>query len=278
MVCPRTPSYSLFNNESNEHLIAISTFASTKRKASSFDSENADPIQFPRYKKFKSHNGYPDHFSVAIKYPVTSPRRLTLHTCSPAPRLNTSTTPKSISLIVLAGRSPSRKRFGILNRGKTAPLCTHAGPRHIRAYVDLGFSIDAALSSTTSSYDKCDALSQEQKLPVSKDSWIFDIHEDTPEELESNMMEHSICTLDISSDEESSAKMKDKGKENIPPHDDISQTYADMPGQIVMAESSRVDIKVHAHTSVRRQRQSYSTAGDIDRAPLSELAAGGFYG
>lgn len=120
MVCPRTPPYSLFNNESNEHLTAIST----KRKASSFDSENADPIQFPPYKKFKSLNGYPDHFSVAIKYPVTSPRRLTLHTCSPAPRLNTTTTPKSISLIVLAGRSPSQKRFGILNRGKTAPLCT----------------------------------------------------------------------------------------------------------------------------------------------------------
>ena len=51
-------------------------------------------------------------------------------------------------------------------------------------------------------------------------SWIFDIHQDTEQEKDLNLMNHNACTLDISSDDESRAAVKnDRGKENIPPTD-----------------------------------------------------------
>ncbi len=62
-----------------------------------------------------------------------------------------------------------------------------------------------------------------------KAGWFFDIHEDTPEQEMTNMLQHGACVLDISSDEESEKKArreKDDGadKENIPPPNDVSQT------------------------------------------------------
>lgn len=64
----------------------------------------------------------------------------------------------------------------------------------------------------------------------SKSSWEFDIHEDTPEQEMTNLLQHSTCRLDISSDEECERKARekaeDRGKENVPPADDVSQTSA----------------------------------------------------
>lgn len=62
-----------------------------------------------------------------------------------------------------------------------------------------------------------------------KSSWFFDIHEDTPEQEMTNLLQHSTCVLDISSDEESEQKARrdraeGRDKENIPPADDVSQT------------------------------------------------------
>lgn len=62
-----------------------------------------------------------------------------------------------------------------------------------------------------------------------KPSWFFDIHEDTPEQEMTNLLQHSTCVLDISSDEESERKAsreraEGRDKENIPPPDDVSQT------------------------------------------------------
>jgi hypothetical protein len=112
--------------------------------------------------------------------------------------------------------------------------------------------------------------------PENKSSWFFDIHEDTPEELATNLMEHSTCTLDISSDEESKArKMDERGKENVPPLDDVSQTRSilsphndDLP--------SISDIKARIRSS-RRRREIAHGAIDIDRSPLGEMAAEDFY-
>lgn len=64
-----------------------------------------------------------------------------------------------------------------------------------------------------------------------KSSWEFDIHEDTPEQEMTNLLQHSTCLLDISSDEECKQKLgrekaEGRGKENVPPADDISQTSA----------------------------------------------------
>lgn len=62
-----------------------------------------------------------------------------------------------------------------------------------------------------------------------KASWFFDIHEDTPEQEMTNLLQHGTCVLDISSDEEAELKQRrdrDEGrdKENVPPVDDVSQT------------------------------------------------------
>lgn len=64
-----------------------------------------------------------------------------------------------------------------------------------------------------------------------KASWFFDIHEDTPEQEMTNMLQHGTCVLDISSDEESERKLsrdraEGRDKENVPPVDDVSQTSA----------------------------------------------------
>lgn len=64
-----------------------------------------------------------------------------------------------------------------------------------------------------------------------KSSWEFDIHEDTPEQEMTNLLQHSTCRLDISSDEECERRLgrqkaDDRGKENVPPADDVSQTSA----------------------------------------------------
>jgi hypothetical protein len=114
--------------------------------------------------------------------------------------------------------------------------------------------------------------------PEAKDSWFFDIHEDTEEELATNLMEHSTCTLDISSDEESRARERDcRGKENVPPPDDISQTRTSMTTSPVdAAEMSMHDIKARIRAS-RKKREVEEGAIDVDRAPLGDLAAEDFY-
>ena len=165
---------------------------------------------------------------------------------------------------------------------------TRVDPPKFSTSSGLGFSIDAALSGTIPSYasrqrhssassSKDIALPVSLHEPQSKDSWFFDIHEDTPEELATNLMEHSTCTLDISSDEESVARMKDeRGKENVPPVDDISQTRATFSSSVDVAESSISDLKARI-TASRRRREVDEGAIDIDRSPLGDLAAEDFY-
>ena len=86
-------------------------------------------------------------------------------------------------------------------------------------------------------------------------SWNFQIYEDTPEEELGNIMEHSTGILDISDDEETSAKKNDKGKENIPPLETVSMVST-MPGP-----ATRKNMMV-----------------DEARSPLGDLNASEFYG
>lgn len=105
-----------------------------------------------------------------------------------------------------------------------------------------------------------------------KDSWFFDIHEDTAEELATNLMEHGACTLDISSDEESAARARDeRGKENVPPMDDVSQTRSLVNDT---NEESMRDVKARMRA---RRREAEEGAIDVDRSPLGDLAAEDFY-
>jgi hypothetical protein len=113
--------------------------------------------------------------------------------------------------------------------------------------------------------------------PETKSSWFFDIHEDTLEEEATNLMEHSTCTLDISSDEESAQRSRDeRGKENVPPPNDISQTRTQI-NDVTTGESSMADIKARIRESRRRRRDVDEDACDIDRSPLGDLAAEDFY-
>lgn len=294
---------------------AISVLTSpTKRKATTFedDSENVDPIIFFSPKKSKNADGSskdtlqkpvnyfltkappsPNDFSNALKpTPLSPPRRPILNARSPAPKLNTSLLSKNTPLSAPAGRSPTKKRIGILNRRRTASPFTRVDPPkfgiNTPAATSLGFSIDAALSGTIPSYtSKARTITEDAApslsipllhTPLPKDSWFFDIHEDTEEELATNLMEHSTCTLDISSDEESTLLVKnEKGKENVPPLDDISQTRTQISDPAAQNEASMSALKAAARAS-RRRRELDDGAIEIDRSALGELVAEEFYG
>lgn len=186
------------------------------------------------------------------KLAVPRPRSV-LHPKSPAARLNTGGIVKSSPLSAPAGRSPTRgKRAGLLSsRRRTAGPYSRIDPPSfgLGASSSSGapFSLDAALKGTIPSYTSRDA-SAAPAAPASsiapvtssrssdfpslleadlKSSWFFEIHEDTADQEMTNLLQHSTCTLDISSDEESERRQqreRAEGKENVPPIDDVSQT------------------------------------------------------
>ncbi|OAA51433.1 hypothetical protein NOR_00026 [Metarhizium rileyi] len=173
-----------------------------------------------------------------LKASTSAPRR-TLHPKSPIAKLNTSIT-KSSPISAPAGRSPTGgKKSGIFSsRRRTAGPYTRVDPPSFSLGSAAPFSLDAALKGTLAGYSsrpRSNALSQDSASSVGepdmKASWFFDIHEDTPEQEMTNLLQHSTCVLDISSDEESEQKARrdnaeGRDKENIPPVDDVSQTSA----------------------------------------------------
>lgn len=182
-----------------------------------------------------------------------SPRtRTILQPKSPISKINTSIS-RSSPLSAPAGRSPTRsRRSGILSntrRRTTAGSYSRIDPPHFNLGAAAPFSLDAALKGTIPSYAaRTSASSLSARASVEtpaepssssgsfdlgraemKASWFFDIHEDTPEQEMTNLLQHGTCTLDISSDEESEQRAtreraEGRDKENIPPADDISQT------------------------------------------------------
>ena len=168
---------------------------------------------------------------------TATPRR-TLQPKSPATKLNTAIS-KSSPMSAPAGRSPTRgKRSGILsNRRRTAGPFSRVDPPSFKIGGSAApFSLDAALKGTIPSYASRPSVAKPTPTPKSslqepelKASWFFDIHEDTPEQEMTNLLQHGTCVLDISSDEESAQRARREGrddKENVPPVDDISQTSA----------------------------------------------------
>ena len=121
-----------------------------------------------------------------------------------------------------AGRSPKSKRVGgLLSRRRTSSSpFTRVDPPMFAGSNGLPFSIDAALSSTVSSYRPQKSIETPSLENCVPKGWMFDIHEDTEVELDDLVFEHDTNKLDISddSDEEGNPIMKDtRGKENIPP-------------------------------------------------------------
>jgi hypothetical protein len=229
------------------------------------DSENVDPLFFAKRSKGSNGNAIsglkdgafvkPTNFLLTTKkqqqqQPLSTPThslasahpapRRVIQPKSPAAKLNTAIT-KSSNLSAPAGRSPTRgKRAGILSsRRRTGGSYTRVDPPAFN--LGLGnlssstsapapFSLDAALKGTIPSYASKrtieDTIEDTSAVDV-KASWFFDIHEDTPEQEMTNMLQHGTCVLDISSDEETEQKAKRddrEDKENVPPMDDVSQT------------------------------------------------------
>ncbi|KAI0166930.1 hypothetical protein GGR52DRAFT_80845 [Hypoxylon sp. FL1284] len=239
--------------------------APVKRKASdsldSDDFENVDPTVFSKRSK-GSENTIPskDSFikpasfilaksqstndiSFASPPKTVTPRpRSHLNPKSPVAKLNT-TAAKSTPISAPAGRSPTRgKRVGILSSRRRTGAFSRVDPPAfgLSAGSSAPFSLDAALRGTISSYASRNASASTLRSSASsldfgglhegemtKSSWSFDIHEDTPEQEMTNLLQHSTCVLDISSDEESESRRqreRAEGKENVPPVDDVSQT------------------------------------------------------
>lgn len=231
---------------------AIST-SPVKRKASDIvdadDSENLDPVLFSKRSK-GTDSFFPSKDLKSSTVPITksasnsnilSPTkdalpcpRNTLQPKSPAAKLNTHIA-KSSTFSAPPGRSPFRgKRIGILSsRRRTASPFTRVDPPVFglsKSNSSAPFSLDAALKGTIPSYTRRTTTTAKSDLSDfnegMKSSWFFDIHEDTPEQEMTNLLQHSTCVLDISSDEESETRRqreRAEGKENVPPSDDVSQ-------------------------------------------------------
>lgn len=163
----------------------------------------------------------------------TQPRHI-LQAKSQQIRLNTRIA-ASTTLTAPAGRSPTRgsKKDGILSKRRTQRI----EPPSFGG-VSAPFSLDAALMGTIPSYfgglretksTKSTNTKTESFFPSTmKSDWFFDIHEDTPEQEMTNLLQHSTCVLDISSDEETEKRetrecAEGRDKENVPPTDDVSQ-------------------------------------------------------
>lgn len=201
---------------------------------------------------------------------ATSRPRSILNPKSPAKKLNSNLAKATTPMSAPAGRSPNRgaKRIGILNHRRTGTFA-RVDPPSFNLF-SAPFSLDAAVKGTVPSYTPRSSSSRSTSRHGSDDlysshmksSWFFDIHEDTPEQEMTNLLDHNTCRLDISSDEECEKKMRRdrvdaRGKENIPPPDDISQT------------------------SVRRVTTIISEGGmeyEKPRAALSDLNVAEFYG
>jgi hypothetical protein len=246
---------------------ALPTPVSGKRKAELIDtddSENVDPSAFA--KRSKGSKDTKDITKDILKpsafllkaAPSPIPNRLisptksrrTLQPKSPA-TLNTgiSKSSKSPPIHAPAGRSPTRsKRSGIASsRRRTLGPYTRVDPPSFSLGSAAPFSLDAALKGTIPGYAAKSAPKEPVTLdePDMKASWFFDIHEDTPEQEMTNLLQHSTCVLDISSDEESERKRnrdraEGRDKENVPPPDDISQTRRAPRADDMIIEKERV--------------------------------------
>jgi hypothetical protein len=185
------------------------------------DSENIDPSVYasPSKKskglegsaiKPKSQFVLKSVQSPIVTRPIATPKRLSVST-----KITPSSAPAP------AGRSPKSKRAGILSRRRvsSSPFTRIDPPSGLSDTSNgLPFSIDAALSGTVPSYAPTPkptiASTLEESVPG---NWLFEIHEDTPEEELGNLVQFSTQTLDISDDESKVRERDERGKENIPP-------------------------------------------------------------
>ncbi|KAK4174121.1 hypothetical protein QBC36DRAFT_46328 [Triangularia setosa] len=264
------------------------------------DFENVDPVLFSKRSKGANVDGVEfikpffkppafvltkaastSHLHGAASLPPnkissSSRPRTFLQPKSPASRLSAITAPSPLT--APAGRSPTRgsKRIGILSKRRHTQRIDPPS-FGLGGSSSVPFSLDAALKGSIPAYSgslRTSSLSATATAaaPASSDSfllstggmqssWFFDIHEDTPEQEMTNLLQHGTCTLDISSDEESERRQsrdraEGRDKENIPPADDISQTSARQAARVGDVD----DMIIEKH-----------------RGPLTEMNAADYY-
>lgn len=110
-------------------------------------------------------------------------------------------------------------------------------------------------------------------------SWFFDIHVDTAEEEATNLMEHSACVLDISSDDDCDTKRRndllERGKENIPPPDFLATLANGASAADLATDGGYQDVA--AMKKARRYMHITEDAMDRDRSPLGDLPAADYF-
>ncbi len=270
-------------HEANTMLTAV-TSSVGKRKAdllNTSDWENVDPVVFTKRAKGAApceSIAKPSGFALNAAFSAPAlPDVLSLSSLTKAPTVRrklqaksqlakmTPAVPKSSPVTTPAGRSPpSGKRSGLLStrRRPAGPLSRMDPPSFaVGSAKAKPWSVDGALKSTIKPANRHGKSKSRLSRGLdigSKAAWFFEIHEDTPEQEMTNLLQHSTCVLDISSDEETEVKKEREfadgcNKENIPPAGHVSQT------------------------SARPPRSPCAEAMDSDRAPLASLNPRDFY-
>ena len=268
------------------------------------DSENIDPSLFSKRSKGDENSFFPvkDSFVKPSSYfltksattgsislnntpkPASTPRSRThLNPKSSTAKINTGIA-KSTPLSAPAGRSPTRgKRSGLLSSRRRPSGHYRVDPPAFglsSSKSSAPFSLDAALKGTIPGYKGRNASSSVTATssatvsakdlrglyePELKSTWDFEIHEDTPEQEMTNLLQHSTCVLDISSDEETETRRqreRAEGKENVPPVDDISQTSRPRPARLSAANADDMIEKERNPLGEMDVREYYSEGHD----------------
>lgn len=234
-------------------------FFGKKQPLGESNSENIDPAAYKSTKRKRSADDEDDHTPFKTKSPMkpmkSSRTDFTIFEEPAAPSTPTKapqSTPKTAPPKP-AGRSPQMKAAKPFTRRATV---SKNRPEPAGKGVRRPFSIAAALSN-----GKSKAKSHAAPAPKTPASWSFDIHVDSEQEENTNLMEHSTCVLDISDDESKvEEQFGHRGKENIPP--------ADLG--IALPRSRQQE------SSAAAARKSEMV--DEPRSPLGELNAADYFG
>ncbi|EXJ91701.1 hypothetical protein A1O3_00251 [Capronia epimyces CBS 606.96] len=250
------------------------------------DSENIDPNMLNSLNKRK-RSGFDDdvsaskacQFGLNVTTISSTPRRLD----TPTPRLDTCIKPSpsapASAPVAAAGRSPTRKRSGLLQTRKR-----FNPPAFPLSNQSPALSISAALNGTKKSRLQSQARKAQAQNPTQTQthartledlkpkSWFFDIFEETQEVQEYRMnewtMTQSATGLDISDDEgkatKSPGELLDRGKENVDPNEPSAPVTRSMAAAAVAKAASGKSKDVDAMI-------------DDERQPLADLNPAKFY-
>jgi hypothetical protein len=117
-------------------------------------------------------------------------------------------------------------------------------------------------------------------------SWLFEIHEDTPDEAAANMVEHHTMYLDLSSDDEDKVRERtDRGKENIAPEGYDATTASSalhnhVPGAAALGSSATnasAVVLTKSRNIMRKKKLVADAMDDGERSPLSDLETEPFF-